>query len=424
MDRRPDTQQDRQLGLRPTDGAVHGRLSSFDSVTVRVAIVTESFRPSLNGVARSVSNVAGELTAAGHEVLVIAPAAGVARSSNLPVTARTTPASRHRFGHDNLSVVRIPSVPLPRTGGLPLGLPLPRIGRLLDAYEPDVVHVASPFAAGAHAITHATRRGTPTVAVYQTDVPGFLTQHGLGIAQTAAWRWLRHVHLRATRTLAPSRTAVAALRRHGINDVALWPRGVDAMTFSPGHRQRPVGSLVPVVRVGYIGRLAAEKQVHLLAPLNDLAGIEIVVVGGGPERDRLQRLMPDATFTGALTGAELSRAFADLDIFVHTGVHETYCQAAQEALASGVPVVAPAAGGPLDFIRHGRNGLFWDPADPSSLRTAVSRLVHQPTLRLRQSAAARADVLDRTWPRITQLLLGHYADVLAHTAPGRVTTGV
>lgn len=382
---------------------------------MRVAIVTESFRPSLNGVARSVANIAAELTVAGHEVLVIAP------STSLTATKRrspsTTPAPDHP-AHDNLSVVRIPSVPLPRTGGLPLGLPVPRIGRLLDSFEPDVVHVASPFAAGAHAITLAARRGIPAVAIYQTDVPGFLAHHGLSVADLALWRWLRRVHRRATRTLAPSRATVAALRSRGVDDVALWPRGVDPVEFSPGHRQRPITSPGSVVHVGYVGRLAAEKQVHLLAWLADLEGIEILVVGDGPERHRLQKLLPHATFTGALTGRALSQAYADLDIFVHTGVHETFCQAAQEALASGVPVVAPAAGGPLDFVQHGRNGLLWDPNDPSSLRTAVNRLVHQPQLRLRQAAAARADVLDRTWRRLTQQLVDHYNDVLAaNTAP-------
>jgi phosphatidylinositol alpha 1,6-mannosyltransferase len=368
---------------------------------LRVAIVTESFLPSVNGVARSVAQVAGHLDRRGHEVLVIAPRPGDAVHQDVPVR-------------------RLPSVPLPFCREFPVGLPTPALRAALTAFEPDVVHLASPIVLGARGATLARDLGLPSVAIYQTDVAGFATQFGMTRASTPVWRWLRRIHNAADRTLAPSRSAIADLRRHGITEVHRWGRGVDTVAFAPTHRRRPRTEEVAKVRVGYVGRLSVEKRVDRLAPLVGLPGTELVVVGDGNDRARLEHLLPTARFTGQLTGEALSQAYADLDVFVHTGTHETFCQAAQEALASGVPVVAPAAGGLLDLVRHGRNGLFWDPADEASLPPAVARLVAAPQLRAWQGRAARAGVADRTWEAIGDQLLDHYLDVLGRDRTGRI----
>lgn len=360
---------------------------------LRVAIVTESFLPSVNGVARSVAEIVHELSRRGHEVLVVAPAPGPDRFGDIPVQ-------------------RLASMPLPWCREFPVGMPGRLLRRSLDGFAPDVIHLASPIVLGARAAAYAAEAGVPAVAVYQTDVAGFATQYGLGRASPWLWRWLRRIHNQAGRTLAPSRTAVADLRRHGVVEVHRWARGVDTDVFHPRHRTRPPTGQVDRVRVGYVGRLTAEKRVDRLAALTDLAGIELVVVGDGSERARLQRQLPGARFTGQLGGTQLSTAYADLDLFVHTGTHETFCQAAQEALASGVPVLSPAAGGLLDLVRHGRTGLFWDPTDLTTLRDAVARLATDAPLRAWQSDAARAQVAGRGWSAITDELIGHYLDVL------------
>lgn len=360
---------------------------------LRVAVVSESFLPSVNGVARSVAEVANQLARRGHEVAIVAPAPGSSR-----------------FG--DLAVHRVASVPLPWCREFPVGVPGRALRAALEGFAPDVVHLASPIVLGARAVSIAGELDVPAVAIYQTDVAGFATQYGLGRASPGLWRWLRRVHRQADRTLAPSRAAVADLRRHGIPAVHRWPRGVDIEVFHPAHRVRPPTTEVDRVRVGYVGRLTAEKRVERLAVLADLPGIELVVVGDGTERPRLMHALPQAQFTGQLSGPELSQAYADLDLFVHTGLHETFCQAAQEALASGVPVVAPAAGGLLDVVRHGRTGLLWDPDDLGSLRAAVARLTRDTGLRAWQSRAARAEVIGRDWSSITEQLLTHYHDVL------------
>ncbi len=366
---------------------------------MRVAIVTESFLPDVNGVAHSVQRVVEHLHQRGHTPLVIAP-----ERPEGPVPLEEARAE----------VIRVPSVPMPGYPTFRIGLPSRRVEAALRRHAPDVVHLASPFAFAAYGAFVADRLGVPSVAVYQTDIAGFAGFYRLGVGRAAAWRWLRRVHGVVGRTLAPSSVAAENLRRHGIPRVHLWPRGVDSVRFHPRHRDEafrrrhaPDGELL----VGYIGRLAPEKTVELLEPVSRLDGVKVLIVGDGPARRAAQKALPRATFLGQLTGPELAAAHASLDVFVHTGAHETFCQTVQEAMASGVPVVAPAAGGPLDLVQPGRTGHLFAPGDASALRTAVQSLAEHPGLRANFGAAAREAVQGRTWSAIGDALLDHYAAV-------------
>jgi phosphatidylinositol alpha 1,6-mannosyltransferase len=196
-----------------------------------------------------------------------------------------------------------------------------------------------------------------------------------------------------------------------------WARGVDTNLFRPSRRDdRLRAELAPngELLVGYVGRLAPEKQVTRLAALADAPGVRVVVVGDGPDRDELRERLPGAAFLGFRTGEPLATAYASLDVFVHPGPHETFCQAVQEALASGVPVIAPDAGGPRDLIRPGRTGYLLPPQNADAfgagLRDAVTAL-RDADLRAAFGAAARRSVLGRSWPALCDELLGHYTDV-------------
>jgi phosphatidylinositol alpha 1,6-mannosyltransferase len=197
---------------------------------------------------------------------------------------------------------------------------------------------------------------------------------------------------------------------------------VDQELFHPGRRDEalhrklaPSGGLL----VGYVGRLAPEKELELLAHVDRLPGIRLVLVGGGPEEARLTALLPGAAFLGVLHGDELARAYATLDVFVHTGRHETYCQSAQEALASGVPVVAPRSGGPIDVVDDTVAGYLYEPGDAEELARHVERLVTHPVLRRRTAVAARQSVRGRTWQAVNELLIDHYREVSAPVARRR-----
>lgn len=170
-----------------------------------------------------------------------------------------------------------------------------------------------------------------------------------------------------------------------------------------------LGGSLPLV--GYVGRLAPEKRVEALLPLAHRTDMRLVIVGDGPEQAFLRRAMPHAFFLGRLTGPELAAAMASLDVLVAPGELETFCQVIQEAMACGVPVVAPAVGGPLDLIEHGRDGLLYPPGDDRALVAAVEQLVGSSALRLRISQAGRARVSLRSWDALTDELIGHYEHV-------------
>ncbi|MDJ0344182.1 glycosyltransferase family 1 protein [Streptomyces sp. H10-C2] len=369
---------------------------------MRVAIVTESFPPDLNGVAHCALRTAEHLARRGHEPLVIAPAG----PNEVP------------SGEDPCPVIRVPSLPLPRYPQVRVALPGRRTAAAIAAHRADIVHLASPFVLGVRGMAAAARLRVPAVAVYQTDLAGYARTY-LSAGEGAAWRRIRAVHAAAARTLAPSSASLRELERQGVPRVHLWPRGVDSVRFDPGHRDTELRRrLAPrsELLVGYVGRLAPEKHVDLLAGVCGLPGVRVVVVGDGPSAPGLRAALPGAVLLGPRTGDELARIFASLDVFAHTGPFETFCQTVQEAMASGVPVIAPAAGGPLDLVAHGRTGLLVPPGDADALRDAVQLLQRAPALRAQYGAAGRADVALRTWEAVGDQLLDHYTQVLTADA--------
>ena len=374
---------------------------------MRVAIITESFPPDINGVAHCVLRVAENLVARGHQPLVVAP--------QPPRSTRARPAAKDPASL-RYAVVRVPSVPLPGYRSFRLGLPSHRLRDALAGHGTEVVHLASPVVLGAHGAAVAGRLGLPVVAVYQTDLPSYARAYRLGQAGEAfAWRWLRGIHNGAARTLAPSTVTATGLLGRGIDNVWLWGRGVDTVRFDPARRSAqiriqlaPGGELI----AGYVGRLATEKRVELLAKITALPGVRLVIVGAGPADAPLRRQLPDAVFVGERRGDELAAVYASLDVFVHGGARETFGQTLQEAAASGLPVVAPAAGGPLDIVSEGTTGFLVPPGAPRPLAAAVSRLVRDPAMRAAMGRAARQKVAGRTWQVLGDELIGHYAEVL------------
>ncbi|WP_329200664.1 glycosyltransferase family 4 protein [Streptomyces sp. NBC_01435] len=380
---------------------------------MRVVIVTESFPPDVNGVAHCTLQTARHLARRGHEPLVVAPATVGAATTSRPDLPGIFEHGTPEPGAP-CPVVRVPSLPLPGYPQVRVALPSRRLTAALTAHRAELVHLAGPFVLGVRGMAAAARLGLPTVAVYQTDLAGYARTY-LGTGANTAWRRMRAVHGAADRTLAPSTAALRDLTEHGVPRVRLWPRGVDTTRFRPGLRDEalrrrlaPGGETI----VGYVGRLAPEKHVGLLAGACALPGVRVVVVGDGPGAPSLRTALPGAVFLGRRTGDELARIFASLDVFVHTGPYETFCQTVQEAMASGVPVIAPAAGGPLDLVDHGRTGLLVPPLDARAVAAAVGALAADPARAAAQGAAGRAAVGGRTWQTVGDQLLGHYDEVL------------
>lgn len=370
---------------------------------LRVLVVSESFLPQVNGVTNSVRRVLEHLAAAGHEAELVAP------------TGPDTYAG-YRVTHAR-------GANLPFYQDFKIGLESRRrLRAVMHRFQPDVVHIASPATLGYQAARVAAELEIPTVAIYQTDLVGFAERYGIpgGIRAMAALT--RRIHVNVDRTLAPSTASLRQLEELSVPDLARWPRGVDQVLFDPAKRdERLHAELAPngEVLVGYVGRLAPEKELELLTHVQALEGVRLVVVGSGPEEQRLRGLLPDAAFLGVLHGEELARAYATLDVFAHTGRHETYCQSAQEALASGVPVVAPRAGGPIDVVDDTVAGFLYEPGNGAALAAHVAGLVADPMHRKRMSLAARRSVAGRTWSAVNELLLSHYREVIGDVAPRR-----
>lgn len=359
-------------------------------MSLRVAIVTESFLPQINGVTNSVVRVLETLKAREHEALVIAP---------------TAPTSRHL----GFPVHQSPNLPLLQFA---VGVPSPSISRELDEFQPDVVHVAAPFLLGAQALGWAKRNGVPSVAIYQTDVAGYLERYNLSFAKPVMERLTAAIHSSATLNLAPTKLSADYLKRLGIPRVGVWGRGVDLDLFTPQNKDLAEAKALrarlgdkPII--GFVGRLAQEKQVHRMAELFSL-DCNFLIVGDGPERVRLESELGHRTeFVGAKTGLELAAHYAAMDIFVHFGTEETFGQTIQEAMASGVPVVAPNRGGTATLVKDQQTGFLVDPYAPGSYEIAVVQLL-DPQLRNRFGLSARSEVQGRSWEANNAKLLGYY----------------
>jgi phosphatidylinositol alpha 1,6-mannosyltransferase len=373
---------------------------------VRIAIVAESFLPLMNGVTHSILRVLEHLQERGDDVLVIAPS-----TQDTEVLDVVHGAYVHR----------LPSMPLAGYTNVRVALGgVNRVKRILAGYAPEVVHLASPFVLGWRAAQAAHQLGIPSVAIYQTEVPGYAARYGVPFMENWAWNRVENIHLLAARTLAPSTFALNQLRGRGIPRVDLWRRGVDTTRFSPGRRDDGWRASVATGGeriIGYVGRLAIEKQVEDLAGIADIPGTRLVIVGDGPQREALQQALPRALFTGFLGGENLASVVASFDLFVHPGELETFCQTIQEAMASGVPVVATGRGGPLDLVENSRTGWLYEPGNLAELRRRVVDLTGDDAKRRAFGTAAHASVQGRTWPALSAELVAHYRQVIAgHSA--------
>ena len=370
---------------------------------MRVLISAESFLPRSNGVTNSVLRVSRYLKSQGHEVLIIASGDGPSRVEEIEI--RRVPA---------LALKRIAQVDIPR-------VKVKTLIPILEEFNPDIIYLASPFLLGEQVRKAGIRCGIPVIANYQTDVSGFIDFYGLNTAKTIVEKRLKKIHKGSTLTLAPSTESISFLRSLGIENVRHWGRGVDLEQFNPAWRSEKLrkywGADSDTLIIGFVGRLAPEKQVHKLASIGDvglLAGKQIlqVIVGEGPTRETLEKSLPKAVFTGHLNGKELSKAVASMDLLITTGENETFCQVIQEAMAAGLAVIAPNAGGPKDLINDGVDGFLYEPGENLDIRKKVLRAIFDRDQLEKMSLAAYSKVQGKTWDQVCHQLLSIFSEVI------------
>jgi len=365
---------------------------------VRVAFFTETFLPKIDGIVTRLARTLEQLAALGHEALVFAP-------HEPPETY-----AGHR-------VVAVPALSFrPWYPELFLGLPRPRLGRELDRFDPDIVHVVNPVVLGLWGTFIAKQRNLPLLASYHTDLTQYARHLKLPMLSRPGARFLRDVHNQAHVNLVTSKPMMESARGLGIERVRLWPKAVDTELFRPDRatremRERLTAGHPEDTLLVCVSRLSYEKRIDwLYAPVTQVPGVRLALIGSGPAEAELRQRFAgtNTVFTGYMTGTELAAAYASADVFVFPSDTETLGFVAMEAMASGVPTVAARAGGIPDVVTHEVNGLLFTPLDLGDLTRQVRRLVHDPELRRRLGSRARLDMEKHSWRAATEALVGFY----------------
>jgi glycosyltransferase involved in cell wall biosynthesis len=369
---------------------------------VRIAFFTETFLPKVDGIVTRLTRTVQHLVDAGDEVLIFCPEG----------------APDHYMG---ARVVGVPAMPLPLYPELKLALPRPAVSEALDGFRPDLVHVVNPAVLGLGGIWLARTRSLPLVASYHTHLPKYLEHYGMGMLEPLLWELLKAAHNQASLNLCTSTAMVAELSEKGIQNTALWQRGVDTDLFRPelrctSMRRRLHGDHDDTGHLMlYIGRLSAEKQIERIRPvLEALPHTRLALVGDGPHRQQLERHFEGTptTFVGYLAGTELATAYASGDAFLFPSSTETLGLVLLEAMAAGCPVVGADRGGIPDIVSDGVNGCLYDPDAEDSLTTAVLRLLGSEDTRRLLRQEARREAERWNWAGATDQLRGYYRQVL------------
>jgi glycosyltransferase involved in cell wall biosynthesis len=365
---------------------------------MRIVYFTETFLPKIDGVVTRLTRTLDYLEDLGHEALIFAP-------HNPPPHYKS-----HR-------VINVPALSFrPWYPELFLGLPRPRLGRELDRFAPDVVHVVNPVILGLWGTAIAKQRNLPLLASYHTNIADYAQHLSLSFLTGFTRNFLRDVHNQAHVNLCTSQPMVNSAKGLGIKRMRLWPKAVDTERYHPryfslemrnhltnGHPEQPL--------MLYVGRLSNEKRLDwLYAPITRLNDVRLAFVGSGPAEAQLKERFKNTNtvFMGYMSGQDLAEAYASADVFAFPSDTETLGFVAMEAMASGIPAVGARAGGIPDVIEHGKNGLMFTPGDLGDLTQQLKLLLLNPPLRKQLGNQARRDAENWSWKAATEKLVTYY----------------
>ncbi len=369
---------------------------------MRIAYFTETFLPKIDGVVNTLCHLLEHLHQRNHESIVFAP-------SGCPSHYAST------------SIIEVPSCPFPIYPELRIASPWTDFGSQLADFKPDIVHVLAPFFLGAAGLRSARKLGIPIIASYHTDIPGYAKRYGFPFLSNLFWRYLHSLHEQSQLNLCPSQPVIDELASHGFSKLKLWSRGVNTQLFSPERRSDSMRdrlteghSDAPLLL--YVGRLAAEKRTDWLKQIPyAIPNARLAIVGDGPERQSLERAMRNlpVVFTGYLRGLSLAQAYASADLFIFPSANETFGNVLLEAMASGLPVVTAASGGPLDIVKEGETGLLFPAQSREMFIRSVRDLTNNLSKRLVMSHACRDFAETNSWNAVMNPLLKDYEHVIS-----------
>jgi glycosyltransferase involved in cell wall biosynthesis len=372
---------------------------------MRIAYFSETFLPKIDGVAITLMQLFDYLEKAGHESIMFAPSGTVDSYA-------ATRIYHHR------------SVKTPFYPELRIATPAARVEKKVLAFKPDLIHLVGPTSLGIAGLRVALKHSIPVVASYQTDVSGFARRWKMGVVSEPVYQFYRFIHNRADVNLVPSEFTRRQLLAKGFKRLSVWPGGVDLKRFSPAKRnekwrKRLAEGESDKMLIVFVSRLSREKRVSLLLPIiKEFADVRLAIVGDGPDRKRLEKLFAGTPthFAGYQRGEDLAAAYAAGDIFVFTGAEETFGNVVVEAMASGLPVVAPNSGGVVDLVENGKTGYLYPSENPKKLMRAVEKLVADPKLAQQMGLAGRAKAEDYSWENSFNILFENY-NRLRETGP-------
>lgn len=361
---------------------------------MRLLLITDTYPPDINGVARTLSTLAHGLAARGHVVEIV-------------TTLRDAPGAPVEGPMRHVMT----SMPLPGYPGLRIGFATTwQMRALFSSFMPDALYVATETPLGIAGIRAARKLGIPVVSGFHTNFQTYLEDYALPGLENIAQSMLRALHNQTARTLTPSADTAAMLEKWGVKNVGVLGRGVDTELFHPARRSAElrrawgVGADVPVAV--YVGRVAAEKNLDLLirafaAFRGEHPAAPCVVVGDGPRLKWMQAAHPGILYAGARTGEDLARHYASADVFLFPSTTETFGNVVLEALAAGVPPVAFDYAGPRQLVRPGVNG-WLAPFDDEEAFLRQTRAAARAWDDAPMREAARAAALELGWQRVIE----------------------
>ncbi|MBW2990371.1 glycosyltransferase family 1 protein [Candidatus Woesearchaeota archaeon] len=319
-------------------------------------------------------------------------------------------------------VVKVDSVSLPFYKDYKMSLPTwAKVDRRLKKFKPDLIHIMSPCSLGYYAMTYAKMRRIPLVTTYHTHFASYAKYYKVDFLKMLGWKYLKQIYNQCVKVYVPSKHVLSELKKHKIKNLAYLPHGVDTKTFNPKHRskkwRKKVGGEKKTILL-YVGRLVWEKDLLVLARAYNLLrkkrkDFEMVLIGDGPIKDDLIKMMPGAKFLGAKYGKDLYTAYASADIFVFPSTTETFGLVTVEAMASGlVPVVAEEAGSKT-LVEHEVNGLLTKPRDSVDFARKVYHLLGNVKKRKSLASNALGFAKQQDWDIVFTKLLRSYKKVIA-----------
>ncbi|MEI8031999.1 MAG: glycosyltransferase family 1 protein [Chlorobiaceae bacterium] len=367
---------------------------------MKIALYSGTYVRDKDGAVKSIYRLVASFRKKGHQVEVWSPDVSM------------------QDDHDGVTVHTMPAVPIPLYPDYKLGFFRSATKRQLDSFVPDIVHISTPDIVGREFLLYAKANSIPVASAFHTDFPAYLSYYRLAFAEPAAWKYLSWFYNSCNLVFAPNGHVRKKLAAHNIRNVEIWSRGVDRQFFNPSRRSESLRARWNVQDrkvIVYTGRFVPYKATEIVMSVYDRfmamgsgSCVRFVMIGSGPQEGELRRLMPEAVFTGYLTGTELAEAYASGDIFLFPSTTEAFCNVALEALASGMPAVVSDEGGCCDIVERSGAGVVARAGDADEFFARCLELSHDADRYTELRSRGLAYAGDQSWCEVNGTLIDRY----------------